>query len=165
MNTAPTIRQATPSDHSKIKEVIDLSFPRFFRYFASHSVDSKTGTVLVSENEGSVAGFAKLTQFTIAGDKFGCILWLATHPDFRKTGVATQLVQAGKDYLKSQEAKAVFASAQRSNAGSLASFGRAGFGRVGFLGLWSVFGWRVFSFYRKIWFAPGEVVLMRSFVD
>ncbi len=165
MNTAPTIRQATPIDHSKIKEVIDLSFPRFFRHFASHSVNSKDGTVLVNEVEGSVAGFAKLTQFTIANDKFGCILWLATRPDFRKTGIATQLVQAGNDYLKGQGARTVFASAQRSNAGSLATFGRAGFGRVGFLGLWGVFGWRVFSFYRKIWFAPGEVVLMQGFVD
>ncbi len=159
------IRQAQQSDSQRLKEIIDSSFPRFFRYFASHSVNSKDGTVLVNEVEGSVAGFAKLTEFTIAGDKFGCILWLATRPDFRKTGVATQLVQAGKDYLKGEGARAVFASAQRSNVGSLATFGRAGFGRVDFLGLWGVFGWRVFSFYRKIWFAPGEVVLMQGFVD
>ncbi len=121
--------------------------------------------MLVNEVEGTVAGFAKLTQFIIAGDKYGCILWLATHPDFRKTGIGTQIVQAGKEKLRQQGARAVFASAQRSNAGSLATLGRAGFRRIGFLGLWKVFGWRVFSFYRKIWFAPGEVVLMWGFVD
>ncbi len=165
MNTTSSIRQAAPSDHSKLKEVINLSFPRFFRFFASHSVNSKNGTVLISEKQGTIAGFAKLTEFTIAGDKYGCILWLATHPGFRKTGIGTQLVQAGNEKLRQQGAKAVFASAQRSNAGSLATLGRAGFRRIGFLGLWEVFGWRVFSFYRKIWFAPGEVVLMWSFVD
>ncbi len=159
------IRQAKQSDRQRLKEVIDRSFPRFFRYFASHSVNSKNGTVIVNEVEGAIAGFAKLTQFTIAGDSFGCILWLATHPDFRQKGIATQLVKAGRDQLRHQGARAVFASAQRSNAGSLATLDRAGFRRIGFLGLWEVFGWRVFSFYRKIWFAPGEVVLMWSFVD
>jgi len=159
------IRQAKQSDRQRLKEIIDSSFPKFFRFFASHSVNSKTGTVLISEKQGTIAGFAKLTEFTIAGDKFGCILWLATHPDFRKKDVAAQLVQAGSGYLKGQGVRAVFASAQRSNAGSLATFGKVGFRRVGFLGLWGVFGWRVFSFYRKIWFAPGEVVLMRVFVD
>ena len=34
---------------------------------------------------------------------------------------------------------------------------------MGFLGLWRVFGWRVFSFYSDIWFAPGEIVLMHDF--
>jgi hypothetical protein len=33
---------------------------------------------------------------------------------------------------------------------------------MGFLGLWRLFGWRVFQFYREIWFAPGEIVLMRD---
>ena len=49
MNTAPSIRQATSSDHAKLKEIIDLSFPRFFRYFASHSVDSKMAPYLLAK--------------------------------------------------------------------------------------------------------------------
>ncbi len=164
MNTAPSIRQAAPSDQLKIKEIIDLSFPRFFRYFASHSVNSQNGKVIVNETEGTVAGFAKLTEFTIAGDQFGCILWLATHPSFRQKGVATQLVKAGRDQLRHQGAKAVFASAHHSNVGSLATFAGAGFRRIGFWGLWRFFGWRVLCFYCKIWFVAGEVVLMYSFV-
>ena len=161
MTSASKIRNAAPSDVPRLKEIIDLSFPRFFRFFASHSVNSD-GTVLVSDAEGTVAGFAKLTEFTVGGGRFGCILWLAVHPDFRRKGVAAELVKTGTDYLLRQGAGAVFASTQRRNVASLATLGREGFRRMGLLGLWRLFGWRVFSFYRKIWFAPGEVVLMHG---
>jgi ribosomal protein S18 acetylase RimI-like enzyme len=126
------IRQAKQTDRQRLKEIIDISFPKFFRFFANHSIDSKNGIVLVTEKEGVTAGFAKLTQFTIADENFGCILWLAAHPDFRSKGVATALVKAGRDLLGQQGAKAVFASTQRSNAGSLATFDGAGFHRTGF---------------------------------
>jgi ribosomal protein S18 acetylase RimI-like enzyme len=155
------IREAVQSDKERLNEIIGASFPRFFRFFASHSINSK-GAVLVSEAEGAVAGFAKLTDFTVGDGRFGRILWLAVHPDFRRKGVAAELVKTGTQSLLREGAGAVFASAQRSNVASLATFGREGFRRVGFLGLWRLFGWRVFSFYRKIWFAPGEVVLMHD---
>jgi RimJ/RimL family protein N-acetyltransferase len=88
----------------------------------------------------------------------------AVYPDFRRRGVALGLVRAGRDYFGRHGVRAVFASVQRSNVGSLAAFDGAGFVRVGFLGLFGVFGWRVFSFYRLIWFFLGEVVLMYCFV-
>jgi hypothetical protein len=69
VNTVPSIRQATSSDYAKLKEIIDLSFPRFFRFFASHSVDSKDGHVLLLEVQGAVAGFAKLIDFQVGGGK------------------------------------------------------------------------------------------------
>lgn len=159
MDTELAIRQATPNDMNKLKEIIDLSFPRFFRFFASHSLDSE-GQVLVGELHKIVVGFAKTIEFSVGSDKFGCILWLAVHPNYRRKGFAAQLVMAGTNYLLSHGAEAVFASTQRRNAASLTTFGKEGFKRMGFLGLWRLFGWRVFSFYRKIWVAPGEVVLM-----
>ena len=162
MSTAPSIRQATPNDRAKLKEIIGLSFPRFFRFFASHSVDSEDGKVLVSEDQGTAVGFAKLIEFHIGGGKYGCILWLGVHPEHRRKGIASALVKAGTENLKQDGAKAVFASVQRRNKASLATFSREGFRRMGFLGLWRFFGFRVFSFYRKIWYAPGEIVLMQD---
>ncbi len=161
MNTEFTIRQMTPSDRANLKQIIDLSFPRFFRFFATHSLNEE-GEVLVSETQGTAVGFAKLVEFQVDGGKFGCILWLAVHPQFRRKSIASTLVKAGTERLKHDGARAVFASVQRRNVASLAVFSMQGFRKMGFLGLWRLFGWRVFEFYRDIWFAPGETVLMHD---
>ncbi|MCL4430599.1 MAG: GNAT family N-acetyltransferase [Chloroflexi bacterium] len=160
MDNAPATREATANDHAKIKEIIDLSFPRFFRFFASHSVGSEEGKVLVAQTHGAVAGFAKLIEFWVGGVKYGCILWIAVHPAARRRGIALALTNAGVDTLKKGGVKAVFASTQRRNVAAQSALDKAGFGRVGFLGLWRLFGWRVFGFYRGIWFALCEVVFV-----
>ncbi len=162
MGNAQSIRQSKPDDCAKLKEIIDLSFPRFFRYFANHSVTSEDGKVLVSETQSIISGFAKLIEFHIGSQKYGCILWIAVHPSYRRRGIAFNLTKAGTDNLKSDGAQAVFASTQRRNSAAKATLSKAGFVRMGFRGLWRVFGWRVFSFYREIWFAPGEIVLMKD---
>ena len=132
----------------------------FFRYFASHSVSSDDGKVIVSETQGVISGFVKLIKFNLNSQKYGCILWIAVHPSCRRKGIASNLTNAGIDYLKDYGAQAVFASTQIKNNASQATLGKAGFRRVGFLGLWRLFSWRVFNFYRDIWYAPGEVVFI-----
>ncbi len=111
---------------------------------------------------GDVVGFVKLIEFQIGGGRFGCILWVAVHPQFRRRGIAAALVNAGVEGLKRAGAGAVFASVQRRNIASLTVFGWQGFRRLSFLELWRLFGWRMFEFYREIWLAPGEVVLMHD---
>jgi ribosomal protein S18 acetylase RimI-like enzyme len=160
-----SIRQSTPDDYLKIKEIIDLSFPRFFRYFAYHSITSEDGTVIVSETQGSISGFVKLIEFNINSQKYGCILWIAVHPSNRRKGIASSLTNTGIDYLKNDGAHTVFASTQIRNKAAQATLGKTGFRRVGFLGLWHVFGWRVFNFYSDIWYAPGEVVFINNFEE
>jgi N-acetylglutamate synthase-like GNAT family acetyltransferase len=159
MNLEVTVRQATPSDIPKLKEIIDLSFPRFFRFFASHSVNSEEGKVLVSESQGAVVGFAKLIEFKVGGCKYGCVLWLAVHHKHRRKGVASALVKAGTENLKQDSSEAVFASVNRRNVASLRVLGLQGFKRIGLLDLWRLFSWRVFEFYGDIWYSPTEVVL------
>ncbi|MFB3889599.1 MAG: GNAT family N-acetyltransferase [Candidatus Bathyarchaeia archaeon] len=162
MKTDLAIRQAEPLDRAALKDIIDSSFPRFFRFFAAHSVDSKEGKVLVGEEDDAVLGFAKLTDVHVADRKYGCILWLAVHPNHRREGIASALVNAGVEELKRAGAGAVFASVLRRNKASLATFSGEGFKRVGFVGLWRLFGWRIFQFARRIWYAPGEVVVIHS---
>ena len=139
-----------------------LSFSRFMGFFAVQSLFSNEGQVLVSESQGTVVGFAKLIDFQIARLKFGCILWIAVHPGFRRKGFATALTAQGILRLKQEGANAVFASTQRRKTGALIVLGRNGFRRVGFRELWRLFSWRVFEFYGDIWLAPGEVVLMHD---
>jgi len=158
-----SIRQSTPDDYAILKEIIDLSFPMFFRYFAIRSVTSEDGKVLVSETQGDVSGFVKLIEFKSGSRKYGCILWIAVHPSYRRRGIALRLTNAGIDYLKNDGSQAVFASTQTRNKAAQATLGKAGFRRVGFLSLWRIFGWRVFSFYREIWYAPAEIVFMNDF--
>jgi ribosomal protein S18 acetylase RimI-like enzyme len=161
MNT-PSIRQASLNDRTKLKEIVDLSFQRFFRFFANHSLNSEEGKTLVSEKQGTAVGFAKLIEFNVGNCKYGCILWLAVHPNHRRKGVAATLVKAGTENLKLDGAGAVFASVQRRNKASLATFRKEGFRKEGFWGLRRLFGWRVFDFYREIWYAPGEIVLTHN---
>ena len=159
MSNELLIRPATTEDRTKIKEIIDSSFPRFFRFFANSSVGSGDGKVLVSENQGIIAGFAKLIEFNIGASKYGCILWIAVRPSFRLRGIALSLTLASLACLKEDGAQAVFASTQRRNRAAQATLSKAGFERVSFLDLFRVFGWRVFEVYGDIWFAPNEIVL------
>ena len=155
------LRPSIQSDEGSIREIIDLSFPVFFRFFASHSLSSK-GLVLVSETAGKIVGFVKLIEFGGGIRECGCILWLAVHPDFRGCHIALGLVEAGANYLFNHGSDAIFASTQKRNFGSLATFGKAGFRTMGFQDLWRLFGLRVFGLYRNIWYAPGEIVLMKD---
>ena len=162
MDCQVIIRQMVPSDASRLKEIVALSFPRFMGFFATHSLFSEEGQVLVSETHGKVVGFAKLIEFNLGSGKFGCILWVAVHPQFRRKGIATALLKAGTTHLKADGSRAVFASVQRRNVASLEVFSRQSYRKMGFLELRRIFGWRVFKFYSDIWFAPGEIVLMHD---
>ena len=66
MNSEPTIRQATASDRPKLKEIIGLSFPRFFRFFASHSVTQKREKCLSPKLKAQSQGLLSLSNSTSA---------------------------------------------------------------------------------------------------
>lgn len=155
-----SIRQMSPNDANRLKEIVASSFSRFMGFFAVHSLLSKEGQVLVSEIQGSAVGFAKLIEFQVDRGKFGCILWVAVHPQFRRKGIASALITAGTGRLNADGVKAVFASVQRRNIASLSLFSRQGFRKTSFVELWQLFRWRIFEFYDAIWLAPGEIVLM-----
>ena len=115
----------------------------------------------VCEVCGKVVGFVKLVEFNISAVRYGCILWIAVHPEFRRCGLALELTRASVEFFRSRRSHAIFASTQLRNIGAQASLTCAGFERVGFVDLWRRFGWCVFGFYAAIWYAPGEVVFLR----
>ncbi len=156
-----SIEDVTVADMPQLNEIIRLSFP-YFRLFAQHSVSDLSEPVLICKVNGEIAGFAKLVEFTEGKVGFGCILWIAVHPNYRRHGIALKLTEAGVEQLKRLGAQLVFASTQRRNRGAQATLRRAGFRQIGFGGLRQLFGWRVFSFYGDIWLAPGEIVFMHN---
>jgi ribosomal protein S18 acetylase RimI-like enzyme len=149
------------TDRDQVKQVIDLSFPRLYRFFAAHSLHEE-GQVLVAEISRNVVGFAKLIDFHIEDKRYGCILWIAVHPSYRRKRIAASLTNNCVKKFKQEGANAVFASTQRRNIAALSVLDLQGFRRMGFLDLGRLFGWRIFEFYRDIWFAPGEIVLMHD---
>ncbi len=127
MEGSSLIRQGTINDCIKIKEIIHLSFPTFFRYFANESITSEDGKVLVIETQGDISGFVKLIEFNISSKKYGCILWIAVHPSYRRRGIALSLTNAGINYLKNTGSLAVFASTQIRNKAAQSNFKQSGF--------------------------------------
>jgi RimJ/RimL family protein N-acetyltransferase len=132
VNNSLLIRQAHSQDEVALKTIVDASFPRFFRFFALNSLQSKDGVTLIGELNGSAVGFVKLIWFQIKNQQYGCILWLAVHPNQHRKGYATTLVNTGTKYLQTCGSKAVFASATRGNAASLATFSKEGYSKLGF---------------------------------
>ncbi len=161
MSSEFPIRLMKPTDAGRLREIVALSFSRFMGFFAVRSLFSDEGETLVGEARGVVVGFVKLIEFELVGVRYGCILWIAVHPSFRRRGIAFALTAEGIRRLKQRDAKAIFASTQRRKTGALIVLGQSGFRRVGFIELWRLFGGRVFEFYRDIWLAPGEVVLIQ----
>jgi ribosomal protein S18 acetylase RimI-like enzyme len=149
------------NDLNQVNQIIDLSFPIFYRFFAVHSLHEE-GQVIIGEIAGRVVGFAKLINFYIGGKKYGCILWIAVHPSFRRKGIAGSITSNGIQRLKQEGSNAVFASTARRNVVALSVLSLQGFRRMSFFGLRRFFGWQVFKFYSDIWLAPGEIVLMHN---
>lgn len=162
MTTQFTVRQMLPTDRDTLREIIALSFSRFMGFFAFHSLLSEEGQVLVADFCGMAVGFAKLIDFKIGECKFGCILWIGVHPEFRRKGIAVALTNAGVQRLKDGGARKVFASSQRRNTAAHALLSRSGFKSMGLLELWRIFGGRVFQLYNAIWLAPGEIIFMHG---
>jgi ribosomal protein S18 acetylase RimI-like enzyme len=150
------------NDLDKLKEIAALSFSKIMRFFAVKSLLSDEGAVLVSEEKGVVVGFVKLIDFEIAHVRYGCILWIAVHPSYRRRGVAKALAAEGIKRLKQGGATTLFASVQRRKTGAQIVLKQNGFRIARFLEVWRLFGWRVFQFYGDIWLAPGEVVLVHD---
>lgn len=124
MNIKPTIMQATMDDRAQLKVVIGLWFPRFFRYFASNSLNSEEGKVRVAVTQGAISGFAKLIKFNVGLSKYGCVLWIAVHPSYRRRGIALSFNKRRYRIPEKRWTQAVFASTQRKNTTDLAHWAK-----------------------------------------
>jgi hypothetical protein len=60
------VRQITQNDLNPLKQIIDLSFPRVYRFFVTHGLQEE-GQVIVGVIAGRIVGFAKLIGFYVGG--------------------------------------------------------------------------------------------------
>jgi len=155
-------RDARREDRATLEEIIQKSFRHgIYTFFARRSLKSAP-KVIVSEMHGKVAGFAEPKVVRIGARTIGNILWIAVHPDYRRRGVATALVDECVRYLSENRAGDVFISVEPNNLPAFELFESRGFRKVRPDEIGKTFGLRRMSFYSKLLIAPHEVVLVRS---
>lgn len=152
------VRQAEPRDKDAMEEISRLSFDGLYSYFAVRSLHS-SDHILVSMDGQKVVGFAVLKPVHIGKRMLGNILWLAVHPELRRKGVASGLIEASMGYFKDHGMNSVYVSVRKSNSAALCSFERKGFRRLDFHELLRLYGLRVLKVYSKMHIVPGEIVL------
>lgn len=155
------VRQAEPCDTDAMEEICRLSFDGLYGYFAIRSLRS-SDPILVSKEEQKVVGFAVLKLVNVGKRMLGNILWLAVHPELRRKGVASGLIEAGMGYFKDYGMNSVYVSVRKGNSAALCSFERRGFRRLDFHELFGLYGRRVLEVYSKMHIVPGEIVLTAS---
>jgi ribosomal protein S18 acetylase RimI-like enzyme len=157
------VREHRQGDEDALKRIIELSFENgIYSFFANRSLKTAP-KIFVVEREGTVIGFAEPRYVRIKKEKVGNILWLATHPDFRRSGVASNLVDECIRYLKETATGRVYVSIERDNQSSLGLFEKKGFTRIEFSELAKRYGFRVLSFYSRFMIAPHEKVMVLNF--
>lgn len=157
------IREYRRVDEEALKEIIGLSFDNgIYTFFANRSLKSAP-KIIVVESEGRVIGFAEPRHVLIRKEKVGNILWLATHPDFRRIGVASHLVDECIRYLKEKGVRSIYVSIEKDNRSSLELFEKKGFAGIGFSELTKQYRFRVLSLYSKFMIAPHERVMVLNF--
>jgi ribosomal protein S18 acetylase RimI-like enzyme len=141
-----------------MEEICRLSFDGLYGYFAIRSLRSSYH-ILASKDGQKVVGFAALNSVHIGKRMLGNILWLAVHPELRRKGVASGLLEAGMGYFRDHGIYSVYVSVRNSNSAALCSFERKGFKRLGLQELLKLYGLRVLEVYSKMRIVPGEIVL------
>lgn len=154
------VRDRRGGDEEALERIIRSSFHRgIYTFFATRSLRSAL-KILVVEQKGRVVGFAEPRQVRIRKEKVGNILWLAVHPDFRRIGVASRLVDECVLYLKEKGTKTIYVSIEKDNRPSLELFEKKGFAGIRFSELAKLYGFRVLSFYSRFMIAPHEKVMV-----
>jgi ribosomal protein S18 acetylase RimI-like enzyme len=154
----PIVRQAELRDTDAMEEICRLSFDGLYGCFAIRSLHS-SDHILVSKDSQKVVGFAVLKSVHIGNRMLGNILWLAVHPELRRKGVASGLIEASMGYFKDHRMNSVYVSVRKDNSAALCSFERKGFRRLDFHQLLKLYGRRVLEVYSKMHIVPGEIVL------
>jgi ribosomal protein S18 acetylase RimI-like enzyme len=157
------VRERRKEDEEALKDIIGLSFDHgIYTFFANRSLRSAP-KIIVVELGGRVIGFAEPRHVRIRKGEVGNILWLAIHPDFRRIGAASHLVDECIKYLKERETKSIYVSIERDNRPSLELFENKGFAGIRFSELTKEYGFRVISFYSRLMIAPHEKVMVLNF--
>ena len=122
-----TLRLATAPDAPRLAELHAAAFPLPERWneAAFRALLALPGTVALLGADG-----VGMAMFRVAADE-GELLTLAVHPDGRRRGTASALLDAGAGLVAGQGARTLFLEVSERNKAALALYGKSGFAPSG----------------------------------
>jgi len=105
-------------------------------------------------------GVAMLEELS---EELSYLFYIAVAKDFRRKGVASQLLEYCISYSVSKNKKELYAATERDNEPSIALFEKHGFSRISFSEFINRYGFaRAIEMYAKMVVVPGEILLVRK---
>jgi ribosomal protein S18 acetylase RimI-like enzyme len=110
-------------------------WPTLYRSWDDHELaqlfSAEAETCLIAEADGKIIGFAlgRVTEKPRSAWRYGLLLWLGVERRFKRSGVATRLVNQLKGLFIKRDARIMLVDTAAKNHGALAFFRRNGFGQ------------------------------------
>lgn len=110
-------------------------WPSLYRSWDDHELaqlfSTEAETCLVAEAGGRVVGFAlgRVLEKPRSAWRYGWLLWLGVEPRFKRSGVATRLMNQLKRLFIERDARIMLVDTAAKNHSALAFFRRNGFGQ------------------------------------
>jgi len=153
-----SIRLGNKEDRKSILDICRLSFRRVYTFIAAQNLKSNPHTI-IAEVDGKVAGFLVSKTILLKNQKLGYIFWLATHPDYRRHGIALRLMSSIIDEFRTDGIRNVFVAVERGNKIGEDLFSKCGFYRMSRKDFRKRFGiWSAWILYSRFLLAPHEMI-------
>ena len=110
-------------------------WPTLYRSWDDHELaqlfSTESETCLIAEADGKVIGFAlgRVMEKPRSAWRYGWLLWLGVDPRFKRSGVATRLVNQLRGLFIERDARIMLVDTAAKNHSALAFFRRNGFGQ------------------------------------
>jgi len=110
-------------------------WPSLYRSWDDHEIaqlfSTEAETCLVAEADGRLVGFAlgRVMEKPRSAWRYGWLLWLGVDPRFKRSGVATRLVNHLTGLFIDRDARIMLVDTAAKNHSALAFFRRNGFGQ------------------------------------
>lgn len=118
------IRKATLNDLGTIYKIERESFAHpYSKKFLSYLLKRKQQINLVAERRDKIVGYSS----TRLERNIGHILSVAVHPEWRREGTGTELINYTMKSLKEQKCKEMFLEVRRSNTTAMKFYKKIGF--------------------------------------
>ena len=153
-------RQAEQDDREKIKEVLVRSFSPTYAYYAQKSF-ADLQNVLVAEEEGKVTAVINWRILEAGEKKIGYLFWLAVQPEYRRRGIAKELIRAAiSKMLQESTLTEIYAAVEKSNAPSRELIGSLGFALISRAEMKKKYGLKCVQLYYQMMLHPKEDLFM-----
>ncbi|RLF00886.1 MAG: hypothetical protein DRJ63_01300 [Thermoprotei archaeon] len=119
------IREVKDGEKDKVAEVIEKIFDSWHSYYAVLAL--KRTKVFIAEKKGRMVGFLEAYVTEIRGHRCGVIYYVGVLKEYRRTGIASQMVLKAEDYFKRRRANFSLASTTIDNIASRKLFKKLGY--------------------------------------